>query len=110
MNDPLQLLSEDLIGLAEAACIASVSVRTIRRWIQVGCNGRTLEAAKLGGQFRTSREAIGRFAIFPAAARRPSFPDGSALQRHRRAERELDRMLGPHWPERPTSRRGRPSA
>jgi len=90
------LLDEELLRLDEAARLTHVSVKTIRRWIRIGRNGRQLEAIKLGGQLRTSREALERFALFPAGgAPTPSCPDGSALQRHRRAERRLDRLLGP---------------
>lgn len=40
----------------------SVSVRTIDRWIKIGCRGVKLDAWKRGGIWFTSTEALERFA------------------------------------------------
>lgn len=51
---------ESQITLTAAAKRLGLNPITLRRWA-VGCNGRKLETAKLGGKVYTSLEAIQRF-------------------------------------------------
>jgi hypothetical protein len=99
------LLGESLISLAQAARLfppnrqgKPVHVTTLQRWVLDGIRGVHLEAARAGGRWVTSREAVARFLAAltaghlsqPAAVTRP---DGSAEQRrHERVEEQLSKL------------------
>jgi hypothetical protein len=60
------LLAEQLIDVAAAAAIVGTHPTTVTRWLRVGIKRgdgtvRRLEGARAGGQWRTSRQALGRF-------------------------------------------------
>jgi predicted site-specific integrase-resolvase len=56
----IDLTSETLLTLEAAADKLQVSKATLHWWITYGTKGIRLEAAKLGGRWRTSEEAIQR--------------------------------------------------
>jgi len=57
----IDLATETLLTIEKAAHRLLVSKATLQRWITKGSNGVRLEAAKVGGRWRTSEEAIQRF-------------------------------------------------
>jgi hypothetical protein len=57
----LNFAAEKPMSLRRAAEYAEVDYHTIYRWIARGINGRRLEARKIGGSLRTTKEAIDRF-------------------------------------------------
>lgn len=94
---------EELISLAEATKLLpkrngkKTSIRTLERWIRFGHRGVFLEAARTGGFFSTSREALQRFSAkcmqadvkrfaLPAAAE-PKKP----VPRKSRSQEELEK-------------------
>jgi hypothetical protein len=99
------LLDETLISLAQAARLfpptrqdKAVHVSTILRWILRGVRGVRLEAARAGGRWITSREAVARFvaALTASHSSQPGTdarPIGAAEQlRHERVEERLRRI------------------
>jgi hypothetical protein len=101
----IDLTVESPISLAEAATKVpsfrvgkKTHVATIHRWIQHGVRGVKLEAARLGGRWVTSDEALQRFAealttTLPTGA--PPPPRTTSATRRRaadQAERELNRI------------------
>jgi len=93
-----QLLSEGLIGLAEAAAEYSDSrgrkphVATLRRWAKQGCRGHRLETAFLGNRLMTSRPAVARFLAALNGQPAPSPAETNAAAEL--AGRELRSLLG----------------
>jgi hypothetical protein len=72
----INLLTERVITLVEAARLVPpgrggrpTHLSTLLRWIHPGVRGVQLEAARLGGRWVTSREALQRFAERLTAAR-----------------------------------------
>ncbi|QEF97735.1 hypothetical protein Mal15_17790 [Stieleria maiorica] len=57
----MDLLTEDLMPLAEAAELVNVHTATVHRWRSRGLNGVKLETLRLGGKISTSRQALTRF-------------------------------------------------
>jgi excisionase family DNA binding protein len=57
----IDLAAETLLTIEKAAERLLVSTATLQRWITQGTKGVRLEAAKVGGCWRTSEEAIQRF-------------------------------------------------
>ena len=57
----MDLLTEDIMSLAEAAAVVNVHVATIHRWRNRGLEGVRLETLRLGGKIVTSRQALTRF-------------------------------------------------
>lgn len=100
-RDVIDLAVEILLTLDQAGERLLVSTATIYRWITQGSRGVRLEAAKVGGRWRTSEEAIQRFSdrLTPKHESMPSHPTPVSMskQRQRRLERvdqRLDEMLG----------------
>lgn len=94
-----QLIDEDLIGLAEAGRIAKVGPRVITRWGRTGFlrNGERvrLELVKLGGKYRTTKNAIVRFIAALNGEDEPAPMPRTATQRRKAseaAEKELIAM------------------
>lgn len=101
----IDIATETIITLEDAAKRLVVSRFTVSRWVTNGSRGIKLEAIRVGGRWRTSVEALQRFAEAqtpcqePTASRSgPPVPSvRSEKQRLRRAEavdRQLDEMLG----------------
>jgi excisionase family DNA binding protein len=102
----IDLATETVITLEEAAKRLLVNPSTVLRWVTQGTKGLKLEAFRVGGRWRTSMEALQRFADAqtpsqePTASLHPSQPVRSVLtekERQRRAAqacRELDEALG----------------
>ena len=59
----IDLATETLLTIEKAAQRLLVSKATLQRWITKGSNGVRLEAAKVGGRWGTSEEAIQGSAI-----------------------------------------------
>ena len=104
-----QLLAEKLIGLYEAARRLPpgrggrpVSFSCVLRWITTGIPGPDgkrvkLEAARLGGRWLTSEEALARWAerLTPRLDGEPALAPRSPAKRSKAAEgatRELEKM------------------
>src|SRR5262245_55306405 len=98
------VMSETLIARAQAARLLPtprqgkpVQVRTGVRWIRRGVGGARLEAARAGGRWITSREAVARFLAALTASHSSRLgadtrAAGAAEQRrHERVEERLNR-------------------
>ena len=61
--DPMDLLTEDLITMNEAAKAVpgGVHLGTLYRWAEGGIKGVKLETVKIGSKRRTSVQALHRF-------------------------------------------------
>lgn len=91
------LLDEKLLTITEAAKRfpgrdgGTITVQSLRRWIAKGahCNGVRvkLEAQRVGGQWRTSEEAIARFLAGLNAHAVPADPAPTPRQATKAAER-----------------------
>jgi excisionase family DNA binding protein len=97
----IDLATETLLTLETAAERLQVSKATLHRWITYGTKGVRLEAAKVGGRWRTSEEAIQRFSDCLTPRRAPTTPQqtpvSTSKQRQRHLElvnQQLDEMLG----------------
>lgn len=97
----IDISTEKLITLAQAAEKLQVSKASITRWIIHGTHGVRLEALKFGAYWRTSEEALQRFGESQTPTSDASFsPSTSSLEspkRLREIERaceELDEVLG----------------
>jgi len=97
----IDLAAETLLTLEKAAEKLEVSKATLHRWITYGTKGVRLEAAKLGGRWRTSEEAIQRFSdrLTPNRASTISQPTPTPTPRQRQRQleqvkRELDELWG----------------
>ena len=97
----IDLAVETLLTLEQAGERLLVSTATIYRWINQGCRGVRLEAARVGGRWRTSEEAIQRFSnrLTPNHESTPSHPTPvpTSKQRQRHLEwvdQRLDEMMG----------------
>jgi|GEM_PF-2379322 len=97
----IDLAAETLLTLEKAAERLQVSKATLHRWITYGTKGIRLEAAKLGGRWRTSEEAIQRFSNRLTPNREstisPPTPAPTSRERQRHLERvdqELDELFG----------------
>src|SRR5262249_50483744 len=103
------LARERLLTLEVAAERLQVSKTTVYGWITRGASGVKLEAAKVGGRWRTSEEAVQRFSDRltgeqqpqPAPPHEPSAPLAPAprtpreQERHQRwVEEQLDDLFG----------------
>jgi excisionase family DNA binding protein len=98
----IDLATEKLLTLEQASERLLVAKATMYRWITQGSNGVRLEAARVGGRWRTSEEALQRFSdsLTPnlEAIHSSVLRIRTPRQRQRdieRAERELDALLGP---------------
>ncbi len=62
-SNPMQLLTEDLLGMNEVPPVLQkrVNVSTVWRWANRGIKGVKLETIKLGGKTLTSQQALTRF-------------------------------------------------
>lgn len=97
---------ETLLTFQQVAARCSVNYATVTRWVRFGVlvNGVKvkLEAARMGGRYRTSVEALERFHAAcdvpfqpaPMQARTPT----QVRRATRRAESTLDRLFGPVAP------------
>ena len=97
----IDLATETLLTIEKAAVRLQVSKATLNRWITYGTKGIRLEAAKLGGWWRTSEEAIQRFSdcLTPrhesTNAKQTPAPTSKQRQRHlEEVNRRLDEMFG----------------
>ena len=101
----IDISTEKLITLAQAAKKLQVSKASITRWIIHGTHGIRLEALKFGAYWRTSEEALQRFgenqtptnlASFSPSTNDKSFARESPkrLREIERACEELDEALG----------------
>ena len=97
----IDLAVETLLTIEKAAERLLVSTATLQRWITQGTKGIRLEAAKLGGCWRTSEEAIQRFSdcLTPKHESKTSqqTPIPTSKQMQRRVElmnQQLDEMDG----------------
>lgn len=63
VNNPLNLMTEDLIGINQVPKQLQnrVHVSTVWRWTNRGIKGVQLETIKLGGKTLTSQQALTRF-------------------------------------------------
>jgi len=101
----IDISSEKLLSLAQAAEKLQVSKASITRWIIHGTHGVRLEALKFGAYWRTSEAALQRFGecqtptldpVYTPSSRHKSAPQPS-LKRQREIDRsveELERRLG----------------
>lgn len=97
----IDLAVETLLTLDQAGERLYVSRATIYGWITHGSGGVRLEAAKVGGRWRTSEEAIQRFSdrLTPKHESMPTppIPVSMSKQRQRHLEQvdqRLDEMMG----------------
>ena len=97
----IDLASETLLTIEKDAERLHVSKATLNRWITYGTKGIRLEAAKLGGRWRTSEEAIQRFSDCltprhePATASPTPIPRSKQRQRHLElVDQKLDEWFG----------------
>lgn len=101
----IDIASEKLLTLAQAAEKLQVSKASITRWIIHGTHGVRLEALKFGAYWRTSEEALQRFGESQTPTNDPSYSPSSisesfpraSLKRQREIERareELNEALG----------------
>jgi hypothetical protein len=67
----IDIATEKLITLAQAAEKLQVSKASITRWIIHGTHGIRLEALKFGAYWRTSEEALQRFGESQTASNSP---------------------------------------
>jgi hypothetical protein len=89
----IDLNTESLITLHEAAEILHLSYRTIYRWATKGIKGVNLETLSCGRNLRTSKEALSRFTyqlacIKASRLRKEELPSPIA-RRNKNVEREL---------------------
>jgi excisionase family DNA binding protein len=83
----IDLAIETLVTIGTAAQRLLVSKATLQRWISQGTKGIRLEAAKVGGCWRTSKEAIQRFSDCLTPRHEPkasqqTVPTSKQRQRH----------------------------
>jgi excisionase family DNA binding protein len=97
----IDLATETLLTLEKAAERLLVSKATLQRWITHGTKSVRLEAAKVGGRWRTSEEAIQRFSdcLTPGHGAPTSQQTSARMtkerQRHlEQVDRHLDELLG----------------
>jgi excisionase family DNA binding protein len=99
----IDLAAETLLTFEEAGKKLQVSAATLYRWITHGSSGVRLEAAKLGGRWRTSEEAIQRFSDRLTPKREStsahqtltSMPNSRQRQRHLEwVDQQLDEIFG----------------
>jgi excisionase family DNA binding protein len=97
----IDLASETLLTIEQAAERLIVSTTTVHRWITHGSNGVRLEAAKVGSCWRTSEQAIQRFSdrLTPKHESTPSPepPVSTSKEMKQRVElmrQRLDEMFG----------------
>lgn len=97
----IDLATEKLLTLEQAAEKLLVSKATLYRWITNGSKGVRLEAIKMGVHWRTSEEALQRFGDRLTPNQEPTPPVASPIctpnQRRRDlkwVEEELDKFLG----------------
>ena len=94
----IDLAVETLLTLDQAGERLYVSRATIYGWITHGSGGIRLEAAKVGGRWRTSEEAIQRFSdrLTPKHESMPTppIPVSMSKQRQRHLE-QVDQRLDP---------------
>ena len=96
----IDLLTEHVVTLVEAARLVPpgrggrpTHLSTLLRWINPGVRGVRLEAARLGGRWVTSREALQRFADrLTAAQAGPPSPVSAGRACAQAAEQELSRL------------------
>ena len=100
MTTTPRVLAETTIGLTAAAASLPGSKGagrcarfTVARWITHGVRGVKLEGVKVGGSWKTSREAVARFlAATTAAAGGHAVPERTPAERAK-TNRRLDREL-----------------
>lgn len=97
----IDIAHETLLTFEQAAEKLQVSKATVYRWVTHGSNDIKLEALKLGGIWRTSVEAVQRFAERLTPAQEPTNsalpPVRSPAQQRRHqiwVEEELDKIMG----------------
>lgn len=97
----IDLAVETLLTLEQAGERLLVSKATLYRWITVGMKGVKLEAARVGGRWRTSEEALQRFSDCLTPNQEPSHASASSLptlkerRRHsEEVERSIDEIFG----------------
>jgi excisionase family DNA binding protein len=100
----IDIATETIITLEDAAKRLLVNPSTVLRWVTQGAKGLKLEAMRVGGRWRTSVEALQRFADAQTPRQEPyqtmQSPVRTPAERQRRAEeagRRLDEMLGVRW-------------
>lgn len=89
----IDLKSEAALSLAQAAKLIPptrqgkpVHVSTLVRWILHGVRGIKLEAARIGGRWVTSHEAIERFSVALTAQHAPASGQGEPATSKRSGE------------------------
>lgn len=101
----IDLATEHLLTLERAAERLMVSKSALYGWITHGSNGIRLEAAKVGGRWRTSEEALQRFSDgltpnhgsspSPSPSPRPTTVMSKERERHlKEVDERLDELLG----------------
>lgn len=97
----IDLAVETLLTLEQAGERLLVSKATLYRWITVGTKGIKLEAARVGGRWRTSEEALQRFSDCLTPKEEPNhasaMPQPTLKERRRHSEeveRTMDEIFG----------------
>jgi excisionase family DNA binding protein len=97
----IDLAHETLLNLEQAAERLIVHKTTLYRWITQGSKGVKLEAARVGGRWRTSEEALQRFSERLTGDQERSTPAPPPIrtlrqqQRHQElVQQELDEIFG----------------
>lgn len=84
VTSAITILDETVLDTREAAAFARTTARTVVRWLTDGYPAGSgvvrLEGVRVGREWRTSREAVGRFltAITPGATSPPPPPARTA--------------------------------
>ncbi len=95
----IDVASETILTIGEAAEKLKVSKATVTNWIKVGGKGLRLEAIKFGSHWRTSEEALQRFGDQQTPQHEQPFKptrttSKQAQRAHQQAMDELDQALG----------------
>ena len=97
----IDLAAEKLLTFEQVSELLLVSKCTVYRWVTSGSKGVKLEAAMVGGRWRTSEEAVQRFSdrLTPAEVQppdsKPPIQTSKQRQQHQEAiDRELDEFMG----------------
>jgi len=97
----IEIANETLLTLDQAAEKVLVSKATVLKWITRGVDGVKLEALKLGVHWRTSMEALQRFADRTTPIHDVPHQDPTGIRSHaqqqrhqQQVEEKLDKLLG----------------
>jgi len=88
----IELATETIMTLEEAAKRVLVNQATVFRWVTQGSKGSKLEAFRVGTRWRTSMEALQRFSDALTPANEPTSAPQSRLQTSRERQRYLERV------------------